>query len=292
MRLLAFDKQGQAAVGVRLNDYVIDLANVAPELPHDVAGLLAAGPEALTRAAKLAANASANARLPLGSIKHLLPIPRPDKNVGLGLNYLKHIREMDPNFPIPEFPGMFMRVPSSMVPHGEALVRPAISDTLDYEGELVIVIGRQGRHIPVERALDYVAGYTCHNDGSVREYNRIQLSVTAGKNFYRTGGLGPEIVTADELPPGAKGLRLRTRVNGELRQDDNTGNLHWDVATLIHLMSRMMPLYPGDLLTTGTPSGVGAGFKPPKFLKPGDTVEVEIEGIATLVNPVVAEAVA
>jgi 2-keto-4-pentenoate hydratase/2-oxohepta-3-ene-1,7-dioic acid hydratase in catechol pathway len=284
VRLLTFEKQRKAAVGIRLGEEVVDLSEAAPDLPRDIAALLAAGPEALARAE--AAAARARVRLPLSAIRHLVPVPFPDKNIGLGLNYLHHIREMNPDFPIPEFPGMFMRVPSSIVAHNEAIVRPAISDTLDYEGEFMVVIGRPGRHIPVERALDHVAGYTCHNDGSVREYNQWPMSITAGKNFYRTGGIGPEIVTADELPPGCKGLRLRTRVNGELRQDEDLANMHWDVANLIHLMSRLMPLLPGDLLTTGTPPGVGAGFKPPKYLRGGDVVEVEIEGLGILVNPI------
>src|SRR5262249_40184817 len=151
-----------------------------------------------------------------------VPIENAEKYIGLGLNYLKHIHEMDPNFEIPPIPGMFMRVKSSLVAHGEPIIRPIISDTLDYEGEIAYVIGRRGRHIPRERALDYVAGYLCHNDGSVRDFNRHAHSITAGKNFDRTGAFGPEIVTADELPPGGTGLRLVTRVNGEIRQNENT----------------------------------------------------------------------
>jgi len=287
MRILTFDKGGEPAVGIRVGDEVVDLAVVEPGLPRSVVALLAAGPDALAVARKASGKAQRGARLPLSAIVHRVPVLAPDKNIGLGLNYMRHIKEeMDPSFEIPPFPGMFMRVPSSVVAHREAIVRPSISDTLDYEGELAFVIGRRGRHIPVERALDHVAGYVCHNDGSVREYNRLHLSVTAGKNFDRTGAFGPEIVTADELPPGGKGLRLTTRVNGELRQNDDTANMHWDVATLVHLMSRMMVLLPGDILTTGTPMGVGAGFKPPKFLKAGDVVEVEIEGVGTLVNPI------
>lgn len=288
MRLLTFDKAGSAAVGVRLGEEVVDLSEAAADLPRDMIGLLAAGPEALKRAE--AAARAATKRLPLSGIRHRVPVPNPDKNVGLGLNYMAHFKEMDPNFQVPEFPGMFMRVPSSTVAHREPIIRPKISDTLDYEGELAIIIGRPGRHIPVDKALDYVAGYTCHNDGSVREFNRWPISVTAGKNFDRTGAFGPEIVTADELPPGCKGLTLTTKVNGELRQNENFDHMHWGVADLVHLMSKMMRLLPGDILTTGTPAGVGAGFKPPKFLKAGDTVEVSIEGIGTLSNPIEDEA--
>jgi 2-keto-4-pentenoate hydratase/2-oxohepta-3-ene-1,7-dioic acid hydratase in catechol pathway len=289
MRLLSFERNGATTLGLRLGEEVVDLGKEMPQFSGDMALFLAAGPDALEAARLIGERATE--RLPLDTVKRCVPVPRSDKNIGLGLNYLRHIREMDPNFQIPEFPGMFMRVPSSTVAHLEPIVRPSISDTLDYEGELMVVIGKAGRHIPIERALDHVAGYTCHNDGSVREFNRLPMSITAGKNFDKTGAIGPEIVTADELPLGCKGLRLRTRVNGELRQDEDLAEMHWDVATLIHLMSRMMVLLPGDLLTTGTPPGVGAGFSPPKFLKAGDTVEVEIEGLATLSNPIVDEQV-
>lgn len=287
MRLLSFEKDGVPTLGLRLGEEVVDLCKALPQLPRGMAAFLSAGPDALDAARSVADLAVE--RVPLTSIKHCIPVPYYDKNIGLGLNYLRHIREMDPNFEVPEFPGMFMRVPSSTVAHREPIIRPSISDTLDYEGELMVVIGKAGRHIPVERALEHVAGYTCHNDGSIREFNRLPISVTAGKNFDRTGAIGPEIVTADELPPGCKGLRLRTRVNGELRQNEDLSEMHWDVATLIHLMSRMMLLLPGDLLTTGTPPGVGAGFNPPKYLKTGDTVEVDIEGLAVLSNTVVDE---
>ncbi|GLJ00453.1 fumarylacetoacetate hydrolase family protein [Sphingobium sp. BS19] len=289
MRLLSFERNGATTLGLRLGEEVVDLGREMPQFSGDMAAFLAAGPDALEAARLIGERATE--RLPFETVKCCVPVPRCDKNIGLGLNYLRHIREMDPNFQVPEFPGMFMRVPSSTVAHLEPIVRPSISDTLDYEGELMVVIGKAGRHIPIERAFDHVAGYTCHNDGSVREFNRLPMSITAGKNFDRTGAIGPEIVTADELPLGCKGLRLRTRVNGELRQDEDLAEMHWDVATLIHLMSRMMVLLPGDLLTTGTPPGVGAGFNPPKFLKAGDTVEVEIEGLATLINPIVDERV-
>jgi len=288
MRLLAFDRDGAAFLGVRLGDEVVDLMAAAPDLPRTMIKLLAAGPEALA-AAKRAADASTS-RIPLSEIRHRQPVEWPEKNIGLGTNYMRHNREMNPDFEPPAFPGMFMRVPSSTVAHNEPIVRPIISDTLDYEGELAVVIGQGGRHIPRERALDHVGGYMCHNDGSVREFNRVHLAITAGKNFDRTGAFGPEIVTPDELPPGGSGLRLVTRVNGEVRQDEDTVNMHWDVAELIHMMSQMMELRPGDILTTGTPSGVGAGFKPPKFLKAGDRVDVVIEGIGTLSNPIEDEA--
>ncbi len=285
MRLLSFDLNGAPTAGVRLGDEVIDLGVAAPDLPRDLRGLLAAGPQALAAAERAAAAALGHARHPLESVRHLVPIPRPDKIIGLGKTYMKHVAEM--NAEASTFPGMFLRAPDSMVAHNRPIWRPEVSDTLDYEGELMVVIGRGGRMIPRESALEHVAGYACHNDGSVRAYNYIPSAVTAGKNFLNTGGLGPEIVTADELPPGCKGLRLTTHVNGELRQSADIAEMHWDVAHLVHLMSTIFTLYPGDLIATGTPSGCAAASASPQWLTPGDVVRVEIEGVGTLVNPIV-----
>jgi acylpyruvate hydrolase len=284
MRLLSFDVNGEPMVGIRIGAEVVQLAVVAPELPRDIASLLAAGPAALQAAKAAADRAHAVARVPLETLRYLLPIPRPDKNIGLGMSYKRHVLEM--GGVMPPFPAMFLRVPDSMVAHQQPIWRPEISATLDYEGELMVIIGRKGHMIPREDALSYVAGYSCHNDGSVREYNRPASSLSAGKNFLHTGGFGPEIVTADELPPGCKGLHLTTRVNGEIRQHEDIGDLHWDVADMVHLMSTIFTLYPGDLIGTGTPSGVAAGMKPPRWLKPGDSVEVQIDGIGTLINPI------
>ncbi|AZS19297.1 MULTISPECIES: fumarylacetoacetate hydrolase family protein [unclassified Caulobacter] len=285
MRLLSFDLNGAPTAGVRLGDEVIDLGVAAPDLPRDLRGLLAAGPQALAAAERAAAAAPGHARHPLESVRHLVPIPRPDKIIGLGKTYMKHVAEM--NAEASTFPGMFLRAPDSMVAHNRPIWRPEVSDTLDYEGELMVVIGRGGWMIPRESALEHVAGYACHNDGSVRAYNYIPSAVTAGKNFLNTGGLGPEIVTADELPPGCKGLRLTTHVNGELRQSADIAEMHWDVAHLVHLMSTIFTLYPGDLIATGTPSGCAAAAASPQWLTPGDVVRVEIEGVGTLVNPIV-----
>ena len=285
MRLLSFDLNGAPTAGVRLGDEVIDLGVAAPDLPRDLRGLLGGGPLAGGAADRAAAAAPGHARHPLESVRHLVPIPRPDKIIGLGKTYMKHVAEM--NAEASTFPGMFLRAPDSMVAHNRPIWRPEVSDTLDYEGELMVVIGRGGRMIPRESALEHVAGYACHNDGSVRAYNYIPSAVTAGKNFLNTGGLGPEIVTADELPPGCKGLRLTTHVNGELRQSADIAEMHWDVAHLVHLMSTIFTLYPGDLIATGTPSGCAAASASPQWLTPGDVVRVEIEGVGTLVNPIV-----
>jgi 2-keto-4-pentenoate hydratase/2-oxohepta-3-ene-1,7-dioic acid hydratase in catechol pathway len=285
MRLLSFDKHGAATVGVRIDDEVIDLSVAAPELPRDMIALLAAGPDALSAASQAAASSGAGARRPLEGLRHLTPIPRPDKIIGLGKNYMKHVEEMKAD--VQSFPGMFLRVPDSLVAHNQPIWRPEASDTLDYEGELMVVIGKGGRLISREEALSHVAGYACHNDGSVRAYNYIPSAVTAGKNFLNTGGFGPEIVTADELPPGCKGLRLTTHVNGDLRQSADIAEMHWDVAHLVHLMSTIFTLYPGDLIATGTPSGCAAGSADPQWLVPGDVVRVEIENVGVLTNPIV-----
>jgi 2-keto-4-pentenoate hydratase/2-oxohepta-3-ene-1,7-dioic acid hydratase in catechol pathway len=285
MRLLSFDNHGAATVGVRISDEVIDLSIAAPELPRDMISLLAAGPDALSAARQAAASAGAGARRPLEGLLHRTPIARPDKIIGLGKNYMKHVEEMKAD--VQSFPGMFLRVPDSLVAHNQPIWRPEASDTLDYEGELMVVIGKGGRMISREEALNHVAGYACHNDGSVRAYNYIPSAVTAGKNFLNTGGFGPEIVTADELPPGCKGLRLTTHVNGELRQSADIAEMHWDVAHLVHLMSTIFTLYPGDLIATGTPSGCAAGSPNPQWLVPGDVVRVEIENVGVLTNPIV-----
>ncbi|CAN5140269.1 hypothetical protein BH10PSE2_BH10PSE2_05460 [soil metagenome] len=285
MRLLSFDVEGVATVGVRIGEEVVDLSVAAPRLPRDIRSLLAAGPEAMAAAESAVASADSRARRPLETIRHLTPIPRPDKIIGLGKNYMKHVAEMKAE--TQAFPGMFLRIPDSMVAHNQPIWRPEASPTLDYEGELMVVIGKGGRMISREEALSHVAGYACHNDGSVRAYNYIPSAVTAGKNFLNTGGFGPEIVTADELPPGCKGLRLTTHVNGELRQSADIAEMHWDVAHLIHLMSTIFTLYPGDLIATGTPSGVAASSPDPHWLVPGDVVRVEIEGVGALVNPIV-----
>lgn len=285
MRLLSFDNHGAATVGVRISDEVIDLSIAAPELPRDMISLLAAGPDALSAARQAAASAGAGARRPLEGLLHRTPIARPDKIIGLGKNYMKHVEEMKAD--VQSFPGMFLRVPDSLVAHNQPIWRPEASDTLDYEGELMVVIGTGGRMISREEALNHVAGYACHNDGSVRAYNYIPSAVTAGKNFLNTGGFGPEIVTADELPPGCKGLRLTTHVNGELRQSADIAEMHWDVAHLVHLMSTIFTLYPGDLIATGTPSGCAAGSPNPQWLVPGDVVRVEIENVGCLTNPIV-----
>jgi acylpyruvate hydrolase len=192
----------------------------------------------------------------------------------------------------PDYPTLFARFPSSLIAHVEPIVRPRASEKLDYEGELVAVIGKGGRHIPRAAALSHICGYSIFNDGSIRDFQLRTPQWTVGKNFDNTGPFGPVFVSADELPPGAHGLKIETRLNGRVMQSATTADLIFDVATLVALISEAMTLEPGDFIITGTPAGVGAARKPPVFMKAGDICEVEIEGIGILRNPIVDEAAA
>jgi 2-keto-4-pentenoate hydratase/2-oxohepta-3-ene-1,7-dioic acid hydratase in catechol pathway len=203
-----------------------------------------------------------------------------------GLNYKKIYPAGDPP-PTPKFPPWFSKMPGTLVGHNQPVIAPSVSETFDYEAELAAVIGHGGRHIAVEDALDHVAGWTCLNDGSVRAWQRH--SVNAGKNFERSGSIGPWMVTADEIAD-PQNLRLQARVDGETRQDASTADMIFSVAEIISYLSQSIELRPGDVIATGSPEGTGGSFDPPKFLLPGQRLEIEVEGIGVLVNPVVAEA--
>jgi 2-keto-4-pentenoate hydratase/2-oxohepta-3-ene-1,7-dioic acid hydratase in catechol pathway len=285
MRLLTFDKGGSPTAGVRKDDSVVDLSVAAPELPGDWPAIFAAG--ALDRVAEAVAGAGPEALVPAADLRLLVPIPRPPKILCIGLNYRHHAIET--GMAIPDYPIVFTRYPTSLTAHDTPLLRPAASDNFDFEAELVAVIGTAGRHISKERALDHVAGYSICNEGSIRDYQFKSSQWLMGKNFDRSGSFGPEIVTADELPPGAVGLYIRSRLNGETMQDGNIDDLIFDVATLVSELSVVMTLEPGDIIVTGTPFGVGFVRKPPVFMKAGDVCEIEIEGIGTLRNSVVDE---
>ena len=220
----------------------------------------------------------------LDAVDYLPPLPAPGKIICVGLNYRDHAAEAA--MKVPDYPTLFARFPSSLVGHGAALVRPPESDKFDYEGELVAVIGVRGRRIAKAKALDHVAGYSIFNDGSIRDFQLRTPQWTMGKNFDGTGPFGPVFVTADELPPGAAGLRIETRLNGQVVQSASTADLIFDVASLVSMISVGITLEPGDIIVTGTPSGVGAVRTPPLFMKAGDVCEVEIEKIGTLRNPV------
>lgn len=281
MRFVAYrSRQGERGLAVRRGGDLVALAG-----PGDLLELLRAGPEAL----KAAQDGAARGRLvdPEG-ITVLPPLPHPPKIICVGLNYADHTKESP--YEQPSYPTLFPRFATTLVGHGQPLIRPLCSEQFDYEGEMVAIIGKAGRHVPKERALDHVAGYSVFNEGSVRDYQFKSPQWTVGKNFDGSGAFGPEFVTADEVPPGGKGLALRTRLNGTVVQSATTADMLFDVATLVATITEAMTLEPGDVLVTGTPAGVGFARKPQLFMKDGDNVEVEIEGIGLLRNPVRDEA--
>ncbi len=227
----------------------------------------------------------------LDEIRFLPPVPDPEKIICVGVNYAHRDAEYGRDFEAPKYPSVFPRFPGSFVGHGERLLRPPESQQLDYEGEIAIVIGKPGRRIPEKDAESHIAGLTCLNEGTIRDWVRHgKFNVTQGKNWDASGAIGPWLVTADEFKDGYAGLRLITRVNGEVRQDDTTAHLMFPFAFLIHYISTWTTLRPGDVIATGTPAGAGARFDPPRYLEPGDVVEVEVSGVGVLSNAVADEA--
>jgi acylpyruvate hydrolase len=223
----------------------------------------------------------------LDAVRILPPVPRPPKILCVGLNYDDHLEESGLKKPV--YPEIFARFSTSLIAHGEPIRQPPESLTLDYEAELAVVIGRGGRRINRDKALDHVAGYSLFNDATIREFQLRTPQWTMGKNFDGTGAFGPWLVTPDALPPGAHGLRIQGRLKGRVMQDASTGRLIFGVAALIEMISVAITLEPGDVIITGTPGGVGAARKPPVFMQPGDVFEVEIEGMGVLSNPVQRE---
>jgi acylpyruvate hydrolase len=217
----------------------------------------------------------------------LPPFRHAGKILCVGLNFAGHVKES--GMQTPDYPTVFARFNTGLVGHRQPMIRPKSSDHFDYESELAFIIGKRARHVREDEALDYVAGYSIFNDGSIRDVQLRTPQWTIGKNFDGTGGFGPDFVTADELPPGCAGLRMQGRFNGEVVQDTTLSDLIFDVRKLVSLLSAAMTLEPGDVVSTGTPSGVGLSFKPPRFLKPGDVFEIEIEKIGVLRNPIAAE---
>lgn len=223
--------------------------------------------------------------LDINTVSWLPPIFNPPKIICVGLNYVDHVAE-SPYKDLPKYPPFFPRFASTLVGHGQPIIRPALSHELDFEGELVVVIGKKGKKIKKNEALDYVFGYSIFNEGSIRDYQFKSAQWTVGKNFDNTGGFGPELVTPDELPKGAAGLKIETRLNGKVVQTGNTSDMIYSVADLISIASDTITLEPGDVFATGTPAGIGWARKPPLFMKAGDLCEVEIENIGVLVNPI------
>ncbi len=286
MRLFTYrDQANQKRLGVlctKDSSNFVDLCATDPSIPPNLRDLLAIDPE-LLKAKNALENPQAVIK-DLADIRFDTLIANPSKIVCMGLNYADHAKEG--GNARPEYPGFFMRVPSSLAPHLAPLIKPKVSDKLDYEAELAFVIGKRGRNLTRENALDCVAGYSIFNDGSIRDYQRKSTQWTIGKNFDQTGSFGPWLVTPDELPRGAHGLQVQSRLNGVLMQNGNTKEFLWDVVEMIVLISECMTLEPGDVVITGTPAGVGYARTPPVFMKPGDICEIEIEGIGILRNSI------
>ncbi|MBV1797715.1 fumarylacetoacetate hydrolase family protein [Siccirubricoccus sp. G192] len=280
MRIVSFATAAGPSFGLVSGEGIIDLGRRLGARFSGVKAVLEAG--ALDQ---LAAHAGAAPDLALSEVSFLPAVPQDRKVLAVGLNYRAHVAE-SAGREVPENPRIFARLADTIIGHGQPMWRPRNSTHFDYEGELAVVIGKPGRHIPAARALEHVAAYTCFNDGSVRDFQKH--SVTAGKNFPHTGPLGPWLVTADEIPDPAA-LTLVTRLNGREMQRTGTGDMILSVPELIAYISAFTPLSPGDVIATGTPEGVAHARKPPPWMVPGDVVEVEISGIGILRNPVVAE---
>lgn len=279
MKLCSFTHDGRANYGLVTEAGIVDLGKRfdTPSLRDFLAqGLVA-------EAVKLA---DAPADYAFDAVTHDPVIPNPDKIICVGLNYHAHIeetgREETPN------PVLFARYAGSQIGHGQPLIKPLESDKFDYEGEVAVIIGKEGRRISEADALDYVAGYACYNDGSVRDWQKHTHQFMPGKTFAGTGGFGPWMVTADEIPDPTA-MRLQTRLNGEVMQDTTLDMLVCSIPRLIAYCSTILPLLPGDVIVSGTPGGVGARRNPPVFMKDGDVCEIEVSGIGVLRNPVVAE---
>ncbi|MEP6823787.1 MAG: fumarylacetoacetate hydrolase family protein [Ramlibacter sp.] len=286
MKFVTYRAAGATRLGVLDGEVVIDLASAQPQVPPELGAALLAGADLL--AAGRAAIAGTAMRIPLEGIAYASVLTRPGKIICLGLNYYDHAKEGGREKPV--YPWFFLRCATSLVAHGEAGIRPRVSERFDYEAELAVVIGTRARHLSQENALSCVFGYSCFNDMSVRDYQKKTPQWTIGKNFDATGGFGPVLVTADELPAGATGLRIQSRLNGQVMQDANTTDMIWGVAETIALLTECMTLEPGDVIVMGTPAGVGQARTPPVWMKDGDTVEIEIEGIGLLSNPIRDEA--
>jgi 2-keto-4-pentenoate hydratase/2-oxohepta-3-ene-1,7-dioic acid hydratase in catechol pathway len=290
MKIVAFDTDVGPHLGIVEGDQVIDLNAADAKLPTDLGEVLARNNGDLKPLAAAAKSAPASARRPLKGLKYALPVARPGKVVCLGLNYLEHVKEGPNRDNIPKFPTIFMRGASSLVAHEQPIVRPKVSETLDYEAELILVVGKRAKHLTMDNATSCVAGYSCGNEGSIREFQRKTTQWDMGKNFDKTGGFGPWLVTADELPDAAKGLKIETRLNGTVMQSDNTDNMMFPVKEMLVYITQGMTLEPGDVIFTGTPSGVGHARKPnPVWMKNGDVCEVEIQGVGILRNPIADE---
>jgi 2-keto-4-pentenoate hydratase/2-oxohepta-3-ene-1,7-dioic acid hydratase in catechol pathway len=288
MKLLSFIHQGRETWGAMVGaDAIVDLGKALPQYAT-LTDYIASG--AYLNAKQDVVGKSADVKL--ADITFLPVIPKPEKIVCAVRNYMDHHQEVlaaGMHRELSEEPPIFLRVWRSQVAHGQPIICPKVSGSLDWEGELAVIIGKEGRNIAEADAFDHVAGYSCYNDGSIREWQFHAKQIASGKNFESTGGFGPWMVTADEIAPNQQ-LQLVTRLNGEVVQSSHTGHMIFSIAKLISYASTIFTLVPGDVIATGTPAGVGWSRKPAWFMKPGDVCEVEIEGIGTLVNPIAAQA--
>lgn len=283
MKLVTFSHNQQIRVGAVLGDEVVDSLN-NPNIPATMLEFLTAGELALTAMSEQID--SGKTRLPLAEVKLLAPVPKPGKYLAIGLNYPEHINETSAEKP--ECPLFFNKQTTCVIAQGEAIHIPKVSDKVDYEGELAFVIGKRCRHVPLEKAAQVIAGFTIANDVSVRDWQVRSPTWTLGKSFDTHGPLGPWLVTADEIKNPHQ-LNLKTWVDNELRQNANTEQMIFSCYEMVAYLSTVMTLEPGDVISTGTPSGVGVKMKPRGYLKAGQTVRIEIEGIGTLSNPVINE---
>ena len=286
MRLVNFHADDGVRIGVVNGDDVIDLTSVDAGAPRDIQAVIA--DDAFQVVQSIADKATDADMRKFDSLSFALPVSSPGKILCLGLNYMEHVNEGI--FEKQPFPTIFMRTATSMIAHNEPLIRPSVSETLDFEAELALIVGKRSRHLTEENALDAVAGYSCANDGSVREFQRHTIQWTMGKNFDNTGPFGPVFVTADELPAGAKGLNIECRLNGQTVQSSNTDMMMFPVVETLVYITQGLTLEPGDVILMGTPSGVGHARKPPLWMKDGDVVEVEIEQVGLLRNTIKDEA--
>jgi acylpyruvate hydrolase len=285
MRLMSFDAgDGVAQWGVQVGAGVVESARLGTDVPATLLAWVGKAMTAPVWAAEVAVRAAAQTATPLSALTLLPVLPRPGKIICLGVNYHDHAKEGGNT--VAEYPALFLRCHTSLLAHGAPLKVPAITSQLDYEAELALVIGSTARCVRESDALRHVFGYTCFNDATLRDYQRKTTQWTIGKNFDATGAFGPALVSANELPPGCTGLHIESRLNGQVMQSASTSDMVFGVARTIALLSECMTLEAGDVVVMGTPAGVGYARTPPVWMKPGDTITVEIEGVGLLSNPV------
>jgi acylpyruvate hydrolase len=283
MRIAHFEKEGVPGIAADDGSGWHGLTERESGFPGSLPQLIAQGADLL----RIGRDLQSMQAIDLNAVRILPPSPKPPKILCVGLNYDDHLGESGLKKPV--YPEIFARFATSLLAHSEPILQPSESSMLDYEAELAVVMGRRGRRISRDNALDHVAGYSLFNDATIRDFQLRTPQWTMGKNFDATGAFGPWLVTPDALPPGAHGLRIQGRLNGRVMQDSSTDRLIFSVPALIEMISVAISLEPGDVIITGTPGGVGAARKPPVFMQPGDVFEVEIEGMGVLSNPVERE---